>query len=118
MTSTSALNRGAFLHDVGKIGVPDAVTARADPQGRRCLRCPDDRETVQTALAPDHALRELREEAAKGWKFEGLGPTSANVAAKVNDLILRGSVYERHRFDAGAAGSDKGSAAFRPNSPG
>ena len=128
-----ALNRGAFLHDVGKIGIPDAVLLKAGrltaseyalmqqhtvigdnlcselrlledvrpivrhhherPDGTgypdqlkgedipllaRILSVVDVYDALTTerpykpALTPDHAIRELREEAAKGWKFEEL----------------------------------------------
>ncbi|HEY3886425.1 MAG TPA: HD domain-containing phosphohydrolase, partial [Vicinamibacterales bacterium] len=125
-----ALNRGAFLHDVGKIGIPDAVLLKAGrltpseyalmqqhtvigdnlcsqlrlledvrpivrhhherPDGSgypdrldgenipllaRILSVVDVYDALTTerpykpALQPDHAVHELREEAAKGWKF-------------------------------------------------
>jgi putative two-component system response regulator len=126
-----ALNRGAFLHDVGKIGIPDSVLLKAGrltaseyalmqqhtvigdnlcselrlledvrpivrhhherPDGTgypdqlkgeeipllaRILGVVDVYDALTTerpykpALAPNHAVRELREEAAKGWKFK------------------------------------------------
>ena len=126
-----ALHRGAFLHDVGKIGIPDAVLLKADrltadeyalmqqhavigdklcselrlledvrpivrhhherPDGTgypdrlkgkeipllaRILSVVDVDDALTTArpykpaLAPEHAIRELREEVARGWKFE------------------------------------------------
>jgi putative two-component system response regulator len=125
-----ALNRGAFLHDVGKIGIPDAVLLKMGrltesefalmqqhtvigdnlcsqlrlledvrpivrhhherPDGTgypdrlkaeeipllaRILSVVDvyDALTTERSYKPagssDHAIRELREEAAKGWKF-------------------------------------------------
>jgi putative two-component system response regulator len=128
-----ALNRGAFLHDVGKIGIPDAVLLKAGrltaseyalmqqhpvigdslcgelrllddvrpivrhhhehPDGSgypdqlkgeeipllaRILSVVDVYDALTTerpykhALPADRAVRELREEAARGWKFEEL----------------------------------------------
>ena len=125
-----ALNRGAYLHDVGKIGIPDSVLLKPErltvseyaqmqqhtvigdtlcsqlrllddvrpivrhhherPNGTgypdqlkgegipllaRILSVVDVYDALTTersykpALRPDHAIRELREEAAKGWKF-------------------------------------------------
>jgi putative two-component system response regulator len=127
------LNRGAFLHDVGKIGIPDAVLLKdgrltaseyalmqqhtvigdnlcselrlledvrpivrhhherpdgtgypdrlkgeAIPPLARILSVVDVFDALTTerpykpALSPDQAVRELRAEAAKGWKFEEL----------------------------------------------
>lgn len=128
-----ALQRGAFLHDVGKVGIPDAVLlkpARLTPSERelmqqhttigdmlcgelraladvrpivrhhherpdgtgypdhlagnaipllaRVLSVVDVYDALTTerpykaAVSRDHAIRELREEAARGWKFEAL----------------------------------------------
>lgn len=128
-----ALNRGAFLHDVGKVGIPDAVLLKAGrltpdeytvmqrhtvigdhlcrelrlledvrpivrhhherPDGTgypdgltgdavpllaRILSVVDVYDALTTerpykpALLPDHACRELRDEAAKGWKSQVL----------------------------------------------
>jgi len=128
-----ALNRGAFLHDVGKIAIPDAVLLKAGrltaseyalmqqhtvigdnlcselrlledvrpivrhhherPDGTgypdglkgeeipllaRILSVVDVYDALTTerpykpALSADHAVRELLEEAAKGWRFEAI----------------------------------------------
>jgi len=56
--------------------------ARADPQRRGCLRCPDDGEAYKPALPPDRAVRELRAEAAKGWKFEEIVEEFAALAGQ------------------------------------
>jgi putative two-component system response regulator len=138
-----ALNRGAFLHDVGKIGIPDAVLLKAGrltaseyslmqqhavigdnlcselrlledvrpivrhhherPDGTgypdqlrgeevpllaRILSVVDVYDALTTerpykpALPPDHAVRELRAEAARGWKFEALVEEFATLAAQ------------------------------------
>ena len=137
-----ALNRGAFLHDVGKIAIPDAVLLKAGylteseyglmqrhtvigdslcselrllddvrpivrhhherPDGTgypdqlqgddipllaRILSVVDVYDALTTerpykrALSSDHAVRELREEAAKGWKFETIVEEFAALAA-------------------------------------
>ena len=142
-----ALNRGAFLHDVGKIGIPDAVLLKAGrltaaeyalmqqhpvigdslcrelrllddvrpivrhhhehPDGTgypdrlqgedipllaRILSVVDVYDALTTerpykqAMSADHAIRELRAEAAKGWQFEVLVEEFARlVAADVFD---------------------------------
>ena len=142
-----ALNRGAFLHDVGKIGIPDAVLLKAGrltaaeyalmqqhpvigdslcrelrllddvrpivrhhhehPDGTgypdrlqgedipllaRILSVVDVYDALTTerpykqAMSADHAIRELRAEAAKGWQFEVLVEEFAGlVAADVFD---------------------------------
>jgi putative two-component system response regulator len=128
-----ALNRGGFLHDVGKIGIPDAVLLKAGrltaseyalmqqhtaigdklcselrlledvrpivrhhherPNGTgypdqlqgddipllaRILSVVDVYDALTTersykpALSSAHAIRELREEAARGWKFDAI----------------------------------------------
>jgi cyclic di-GMP phosphodiesterase len=138
-----ALNRGAFLHDVGKIAIPDSVLLKAGrltsseyalmqqhtvigdnlcselrlledvrpivrhhherPDGTgypdqlkgeeipllaRVLSVVDVYDALTTerpykpALSPDYAVRELREEAAKGWKFEALVEEFATLAAR------------------------------------
>jgi putative two-component system response regulator len=138
-----ALNRGAFLHDVGKIGIPDAVLLKAGrltpseyalmqqhtvigdnlcselrlledvrpivrhhherPDGTgypdqlkgeaipplaRILSVVDVYDALTTerpyksALPPDHAVRELREEAARGWRFQGVVEAFAALAAQ------------------------------------
>ena len=138
-----ALNRGAFLHDVGKIGIPDAVLLKAGrltpseyalmqqhtvigdnlcselrlledvrpivrhhherPDGTgypdrlkgedipplaRILSVVDVYDALTTdrpykaAFSPDHAFRELREEAARGWKFKELVEEFAALAAQ------------------------------------
>lgn len=138
-----ALNRGGFLHDVGKIGIPDAILLK---QGRltqsefavmrehtvigdklcRELRLLEDvrpivrhhherpdgtgypdqlkgedipllarilsvvdvydalttERSYKTALSPDQAIYELREEAAKGWKFHAIVEEFAILASK------------------------------------
>jgi putative two-component system response regulator len=137
-----ALHRGAFLHDVGKIGVPDAVLLKAGrltpaefalmqrhtvigdklcselrlledvrpivrhhherPDGTgypdelkgesvpllaRILSVVDVYDALTTerpykpALTKDEAVRELREEAARGWKFPELVEEFATLAA-------------------------------------
>jgi putative two-component system response regulator len=137
-----ALNRGAFLHDVGKIAIPDAVLLKAGrltppecalmrqhtvigdnlcrelrlledvrpivrhhhersdgtgypdqlkgediPLLARILSVVDVYDALTTerpykpALSPDHAIRELREEAARGWKFEAVVDQFAALAA-------------------------------------
>jgi putative two-component system response regulator len=149
-----ALNRGAFLHDVGKIGIPDVVLLKSGrltaseyalmqrhtvigdnlcselrlledvrpivryhherPDGTgypdqlkgeeipllaRILSVVDVYDALTTerpykpALPPDHAIRELREEAAKGWKF----------IAIVDEFVLlaaRGAFEQLSRADA------------------
>lgn len=138
-----ALNRGGFLHDVGKIGIPDAVLLKAGrltaseyalmqqhtvigdnlcselrlledvrPIVRHHHERPDGtgypdqlrgkdipllagilsvvdvydalttEKPYKPALSPDHATRELREEAAKGWKFEELVEEFATLVAQ------------------------------------
>jgi putative two-component system response regulator len=137
-----ALNRGAFLHDVGKIGIPDAVLLKSGrltaseyalmqqhtiigdnlcselrllkdvrpivrhhherPDGTgypdqlkgesipllaRILSVVDVYDALTTerpykpALPPDQAVRELREEAAKGWRFVNIVEEFAALAA-------------------------------------
>jgi putative two-component system response regulator len=138
-----ALNRGGFLHDVGKIGIPDAVLLKdgrltaseyalmqqhtvigdnlcselrlledvrpivrhhherpdgtgypdrlkgeAIPLLARILSVVDVFDALTTerpykpALPPDQAVRELREEAAKGWKFEAIVEEFAALVAE------------------------------------
>ena len=137
-----ALNRGGFLHDVGKIGIPDAVLLKAGrlseaeyalmrqhtvigdklcselrmlvdvrpivrhhherPDGTgypdqlkgeaipllaRILSVVDVYDALTTvrpykaALPPDQALRELRDEAARGWMFESIVEEFAALAS-------------------------------------
>jgi putative two-component system response regulator len=137
-----ALNRGAFLHDVGKIGIPDAVLLKAGrltapeyalmqqhtvigdnlcselrlledvrpivrhhherPDGTgypdqlqaeeipllaRILSVVDVYDALTTerpyklALPPAHAVRELGDEAAKGWKFKDIVEEFATLVA-------------------------------------
>jgi len=144
-----ALNRGAFLHDVGKIGIPDAVllkpgrltpaeyalmqqhtvigdtlcselrlledvrpivrhhherpdgtgypdhlTGEDIPQLARILSVVDVYDALTTArpykpaLAPERAIQELRDEAAKGWKFEVIVEEFAALAAQDNFGLL------------------------------
>jgi putative two-component system response regulator len=150
-----ALHRGAFLHDVGKVGIPDAVLlkpARLTPaeftlmQGHtvigdnlcselrlledvrpivrhhherpdgtgypdgltgdeipllaRILSVVDVYDALTTARpykraeTSDHAIRELREEAARGWKFEGIVEEFAALATQSDfeQLGLTGTV--------------------------
>jgi putative two-component system response regulator len=78
-----ALHRGGFLHDVGKIGIPDAVLLKRGPLDpadvlliqehpvigdRLCgeLRLLD--EVRPIVMTPDQARDELREDVARGWK--------------------------------------------------
>jgi putative two-component system response regulator len=143
-----ALNRGAFLHDVGKIGIPDAVLLKSGrlteseyalmqqhtvigdnlcselrlledvrpivrhhherPDGTgypdqlkgeaipllaRILSVVDVYDALTTerpykpALPPDQAVRELREEAARGWKFEAIVEEFAALALQ-GDVAL------------------------------
>jgi len=138
-----ALHYGAFLHDVGKVGIPDAVLLKpgrltpseyalmqqhtiightlcgelrsledvrpivrhhherpdgsgypdrlkgdAIPVLARILSVVDVYDALTTdrpykpALSPDHAFRELREEAARGWKFTELVEAFAAVGAQ------------------------------------
>jgi putative two-component system response regulator len=138
-----ALHRGAFLHDVGKVGIPDAVLLKSGrlteseyalmqqhtiighnlcgelrslqdvrPIVRHHHERPDgsgypdglkgdaipllariisivdvyDALTTErpykTASLPDRALRELREEAARGWKFRELVEEFATLATE------------------------------------
>ena len=138
-----ALNRGAFLHDVGKIGIPDAVLLKPGrltpseyvlmqqhtviddhlcsqlrlledvrpivrhhherPDGTgypdqlkgedvpllaRILSVVDVYDALATerpykpAFPRDRAVRELREEAAKGWKFETVVEEFATLASQ------------------------------------
>jgi putative two-component system response regulator len=138
-----ALNRGGFLHDIGKIGIPDAVLLKAGrltaseyalmqqhtvigdklcselrlledvrpivrhhherpdgtgypdqltgesiPMLTRILSVVDVYDALTTerpyklALPSDHAVRELREEAARGWKFETIVEEFATLAAQ------------------------------------
>jgi len=142
-----ALNRGAYLHDVGKIAIPDAVLLKrgrltepeyalmqqhtvigdnlcselrlledvrpivrhhherpdgtgypdglkgeAIPLLARILSVVDVYDALttarpyKTALPPDQAVRELREEAAKGWKFEAIVEEFAALVAE--DLFV------------------------------
>jgi putative two-component system response regulator len=137
-----ALNRGGFLHDVGKIGIPDAVLLKAGrltaseyalmqqhtaigdklcselrlledvrpivrhhherPNGTgypdqlkgddipllaRILSVVDVYDALTTersykpALSSAHAIRELREEAARGWKFDAIVEEFATLVA-------------------------------------
>jgi putative two-component system response regulator len=148
-----ALNRGAFLHDVGKIAIPDAVLLKAGylteseyglmqrhtvigdnlcselrllddvrpivrhhherPDGSgypdqlhgddipllaRILSVVDVYDALTTerpykrALSPDDAVRELRDEAAKGWKFEAIVEEFAALA--INGHLARISVAD------------------------
>ena len=138
-----ALHHGAFLHDVGKVGIPDAVLLKpgrltpseyalmqqhtvigytlcgelrsledvrpivrhhherpdgsgypdrlegdAIPLLARILSVVDVYDALTTdrpykaAFSPDHAFRELREEAAKGWKFKELVEAFAALGAQ------------------------------------
>jgi putative two-component system response regulator len=138
-----ALNRGGFLHDVGKIGIPDAVLLKAGrltasefalmqqhtvigdklcselrlledvrpivrhhherPNGTgypdqlkgedipllaRILSVVDVYDALTTArsykpaLSSDDAIHELREEAARGWKFNAIVEEFATLAAR------------------------------------
>lgn len=140
-----ALNRGGFLHDVGKIGIPDAVLLKAGrltdaeyalmqqhtvigdklcselrllqdvrpivrnhherPDGSgypdqlkgeeipllaRILSVVDVYDALTTvrpykaALPPAQALRELAEEAARGWLFEGIVGEFATLASQAD----------------------------------
>jgi putative two-component system response regulator len=140
-----ALNRGGFLHDVGKIGLPDAVLLKAGrltaseyeviqqhtvigdklcselrlledvrpivrhhherPDGTgypdqlkgedipllaRILGVVDVFDALTTersykpALSFDHTIRELREEAARGWKFDAIVEEFAALGARGN----------------------------------
>lgn len=140
-----ALNRGGFLHDVGKIGIPDAVLLKAGrltdaeyalmqqhtvigdklcselrllqdvrpivrnhherPDGSgypdrlkgeeipllaRILSVVDVYDALTTvrpykaALPPAQALRELGEEAARGWLFEGIVGEFATLASQAD----------------------------------
>jgi putative two-component system response regulator len=137
-----ALNRGGFLHDVGKIGIPDVVLLKAGrltateyeliqqhtvigdrlcselrlledvrpivrhhherPDGTgypdrlkgedipllaRILSVVDVYDALTTArsykpaLSSEHAIRELREEAARGWKFDAIVEEFATLAS-------------------------------------
>jgi putative two-component system response regulator len=138
-----ALHRGGFLHDVGKIAIPDAVllkdgrltaseyalmqqhtvigdnlcselrllddvrpivrhhherpdgtgypdrlTGEAIPLLARILSVVDVFDALTTerpykpALSPDQAVRELRAEAARGWKFEAIVEAFATLVAE------------------------------------
>ena len=141
----ATLNLGAFLHDVGKVGIPDAVLLKAGrltpseyalmqqhtvigdhlcselrlledvrpivrhhherPDGTgypdqlkgedipllvRILSVVDVYDALTSerpykpALSPDRAVRELREEAAKGWKFEAVVEEFATLSAQAD----------------------------------
>ena len=147
-----ALNRGGFLHDVGKIGISDAILLKADrltdseytamqqhtvigdklcgemrllqdvrpivrhhherPDGTgypdqlkgedipllaRILSVVDVYDALTTArsykpaLPPEEAVRELREEAARGWQFEAIVEAFAALTAQ-RDFVSVGVI--------------------------
>jgi putative two-component system response regulator len=153
-----ALNRGGFLHDVGKIGIPDAVLLKAGrltaseyalmqqhtvigdrlcsqlrlledvrpivrhhherPDGTgypdqltgedipllaRILSVVDVYDALTTerpykpALSPDQAVRELREEAARGWKFAAIVEEFAALAQQEDFGQLTIDTLTAHR---------------------
>ena len=69
-------------------GYPDRLKGDAIPVLARILSVVDVYDALTTdrpykpALSPDHAFRELREEAARGWKFTELVEAFAAVGAQ------------------------------------
>lgn len=77
-------------------GYPDRLKGEEVPLLARILSVVDVYDALTTerpykpALPPDHAVRELREEAARGWKFEAVVEEFATLAARddLGQLIL------------------------------